>query len=89
MAYQFILTKIGGNCCRSQAKGNAVIQKWRAANPLGVVLTADPLAVQANATTMNGTAMNDGVTETELTSPGGLYLYWNRNDIKAYFPPTV
>ena len=64
------------------AGGNAAIQQWRAANPWGVVLGADPAAFRANDT-------NIGVTEPELASPGGLYLYWNRNNVKAYFPPAA
>ena len=63
------------------AGANAAVSRWRAANPRGVVLTADPAAPRANDT-------NLGVSEPELASPGGLYLFWNRNDIRAYFPPT-
>lgn len=62
------------------AAGNAAIQRWRAANPNGVVLRPDPAAPVANDTSL-------GVTMPELASPGGLYLYWNRNDIRGYFPP--
>lgn len=56
---------------------NAVVEEWRSAYSDGIVLTPDPAELD------RGT-----ITREELENPGGIYLFWNRNEIHRYFPPT-
>ena len=65
---------------RSEAwleQSNAVVEEWRLAYPDGIVLTPDPAELDRGTITLD-----------EWENPGGIYLFWNRNEIRQYFPPT-
>ncbi len=58
-------------------QSDAVVDRWRAQYPDGVILTPDPAELERGA-----------VTPEEVSVPGGVYLFWNRNLLRRYFPPT-
>jgi hypothetical protein len=54
-----------------------VVEHWRMMYPDGVLLQPDPREDLAGK-----------LHPDEIAKPGGLYLFWGRNKVVAYFPPT-
>merc|ERR1712203_1085811 len=58
-------------------RGQEAVEHWRKIYPNGTLLQP------SEREELNGNLLTD-----EYAIPGWLYLFWNRNDIRAYFPPT-